>query len=103
MVDRDGAIRIAQSFVNDCKFYGLSFNTVLLFGSTVKGVTHEGSDIDLILVSDQFNDNVFEDLKLYAKINIKYPIIETHPMSTKAYNEHNPFVEEVKNESIRIC
>jgi len=103
MVNRDDAIKIAQSFVNDCKFNGLSFNTVLLFGSTVKGITHDGSDIDLIIVSDKFKDNVFEDLKLYAKINIKYLIIETHPMSTKAFNENNPFVEQVKNESIRIC
>lgn len=102
MVTRESAISTAKSFVNDCQAIGLTFNKVLLFGSAAKNTTHEWSDIDLLLISDQFSDNVFENLKLYSKINIKYPLIETHPYPTKYYYEGDDFINEISKESIEI-
>lgn len=102
MVNRESAISTAKSFVNDCQATGLTFNKVLLFGSAAKNTTHEWSDIDLLLISDQFSDNVFENLKLYSKINIKYPLIETHPYPTKYYYEGDDFINEISKESIEI-
>ncbi|RLD91197.1 MAG: hypothetical protein DRJ13_17595 [Bacteroidetes bacterium] len=37
----------------------------------LKSLTDEWSDIDLLLISDQFGDNIFDNLKLYSRINIK--------------------------------
>jgi predicted nucleotidyltransferase len=102
MVTRESAINIARSFVDDCQSSGLTFRKVLLFGSAAKNLSHEWSDIDLLLISDQFNDNVFENLKLYAKINIKYPAIETHPYPTKYYNEGDDFIKEISKDGIEI-
>ncbi|NJK85837.1 MAG: nucleotidyltransferase domain-containing protein [Bacteroidales bacterium] len=102
MVTRESAINIARLFINDCKLSGLSFHKVFLFGSAAKNTAHEWSDIDLLLISDQFTDNVFENLKLYAKINIKYPSIETHPYPTKYYFEGDDFIKEISKESIEI-
>ncbi len=102
MVTRENAISTARSFVNDCQSNGLIFHKVFLFGSVVKNTTHEWSDIDLLLISDQFSDNVFENLKLYSKINIKYPIIETHPYPTKYYYEGDDFIKEISKECIEI-
>jgi predicted nucleotidyltransferase len=102
MVTREIAINMAKSFINDCKSNGLTFYKVLLFGSTAKNKAHEWSDIDLLLISDQFGDNVFENLKLYSGINIKYPIIETHPYPTKYYIEGDDFINAVSKESIEI-
>ena len=102
MVTREVAINIAKSFVRDCKSNGLTFYKVFLFGSVAKGNMHEWSDIDLLLISDQFNDNIFDNLKLYSKINIKYPIIETHPYATNYYKEGDSFINEVIKESIEI-
>jgi predicted nucleotidyltransferase len=102
MVTREIAINTAKSFVRDCKSNGLTFYKVFLFGSVAKGNMHEWSDIDLLLVSDQFNDNVFDNLKLYSKINIKYPIIETHPYPTNYYMDGDSFINEVIKESIEI-
>lgn len=102
MVTREIAINTAKSFVRDCKSNGLTFYKVFLFGSVVKGNIHEWSDIDLLLISDQFNDNVFDNLKLYSKINIKYPIIETHPYPTDYYMDGDSFINEVLMESIEI-
>jgi predicted nucleotidyltransferase len=102
MVTREIAINTAKSFVRDCKSNGLTFYKVFLFGSVAKGNIHEWSDIDLLLISDQFNDNVFDNLKLYSKINIKYPIIETHPYPTNYYMAGDSFINEVIKESIEI-
>jgi predicted nucleotidyltransferase len=102
MVTRKTAVKTAQSFVNDCELNGLTFHKVLLFGSFAKNIGHEWSDIDLLLVSDQFGDNIFENLKLYSKINIKYPIIETHPYPTSYYKEGNDFINEISKQSIEI-
>ncbi len=102
MVTRETAIKTATSFVNDCQLNGLTFHKVLMFGSAAKDVTHRGSDIDLLLISDQFTDNIFDNLRLYSKVNIKYPIIETHPYPTKYYYEGNDFIAEISKESIEI-
>ncbi|MCK5134908.1 MAG: nucleotidyltransferase domain-containing protein [Bacteroidales bacterium] len=103
MVTRETAINIAKSFVNDCQLNGLTFHKVILFGSAAKGLTHEWSDIDLLLISDQFGDIIFDNLKLYSRINIKYPIVETHPYPTKYYNEGDAFIKEISKESIEIA
>ena len=103
MVTRETAIKIAKSFVSDCQLSGLTFHKVVLFGSAAKGLTHEWSDIDLLLISDQFGDNIFDNLKLYSKINIKYPIVETHPYPTKYYYEGDAFINEISKESIEIA
>lgn len=102
MVTSESAINTARSFVDECQSNGLIFHKVLLFGSAAKNKTHAGSDIDLLLISDQFSDNIFENLKLYSKINIKYPVIETHPYPTKYYYEGDDFIKEVSKESIEI-
>ncbi len=102
MVTRETAINTAKSFVKECKSNGLSFYKVLMFGSMAKGQAREWSDIDLLMVSDQFGENVFENLKLYSKINIKYPIIETHPYPTRFYKEGDDFINEITKDSIVI-
>lgn len=102
MVTKDAAINTAKSFVDECKLHGLTFYKVFLFGSVVKGKTHQWSDIDLLLVSDQFNDNVFDNLKLYSKVNIRYPMIETHPYPTSYFENGDSFIQEVLGESIEI-
>jgi predicted nucleotidyltransferase len=102
MVTREIAINTAKSFVGECKMAGLTFYKVIIFGSVAKGKLHEWSDVDLLLISDQFGDNVFENLKLYSKINIKYPIIETHPYPTNYYKSGDSFIDEVVKDSIEI-
>ena len=102
MVTRETAINTAKSFINDCQLNGLTFHKVILFGSAAKGLAHEWSDIDLLLISDQFGDNIFNNLKLYSRINIKYPIVETHPYPTKYYYEGDAFIKEISKDSIEI-
>lgn len=102
MVTRETALSTAKSFVKECILNGLSFHKVLLFGSAAKNTAHEWSDIDLLLISDEFGDNIFENLKLYSKINIKYPAIETHPYPTKSYYQGNEFINEISKDGIEV-
>jgi predicted nucleotidyltransferase len=102
MVTRESAIKTAKQFIIECESSGLTFHKVIIFGSVAKNMVHEWSDIDLLLISDQFGDNVFENLKLYSKINIRYPAIETHPYPTKYYYEGDDFIKEISKDSIEI-
>lgn len=102
MATRENAIKTASDFVKECRAKGLSFFKVFLFGSYAKDNAYEYSDIDLLLISDQFTDNIFENLKLFSKVNIKYPIIEAHPYPTSAYLSGNDFINEIEKESIVI-
>jgi predicted nucleotidyltransferase len=102
MLTKETAINIVKSFLSECNSNGLFFNKVYIFGSIAKGDIHEWSDIDLLLVSDKFSDNVFENLKLYSAINIKYPVIETHPYPLNYYYEGDSFIDEIMAGSIEI-
>lgn len=102
MAVREFAINTATNFINECRLNGLSFYKIFLFGSYAKGDADEHSDIDLMLISDQFTYNIFDNLKLYSKINIKYPIIETHPYPTSEYLNGNDFIKEIEKDSIVI-
>lgn len=102
MLDREFAINTSKNFISECRAIGLNFDKVLLFGSSVTGNVHEGSDIDLLLISKQFTDNPFTNLKLYSKVNIKYPLIETHCFSTNYYKQGNDFINEVEKNCVEI-
>jgi predicted nucleotidyltransferase len=102
VLTRENAIKTATLFIHECMEQGISFHKVLIFGSAASNVTHSWSDIDLLIISDQFGDNIFDNLKLYAKINKKYPLIETHPYPTEQYKQGNDFIMEIAKNSIDI-
>lgn len=102
MVTQQTALSTAKAFINDCKAIGLTFNKVLLFGSYAHGIPHEGSDIDLLLVSESFTDDVFANLKQYSRVNIKYPLIETHPYPLKQYMEGDEFISQIALGAVEI-
>ena len=58
--------------------------------------------MDLLLVSKKFTNNVFDNLKLYLKVNAKYPIVETHPYPTDYFVAGDAFIEGVLKASIEI-
>jgi predicted nucleotidyltransferase len=102
MVTKQGAIEMAQAFVRDCATAGMVFDKVLLFGSYAKGTAHKDSDIDLLLVSKRFTDDVLANLRLYSKINIQYPIIETHPISPNNLLQAEEFIKAISSEAVEI-
>jgi predicted nucleotidyltransferase len=102
MLNRRTAKKIIKDYIEDCKKRNIYFQKVILFGSMVSGMTHEYSDIDLALVSDQFIGNPIDDRHLLAPINIHYSEIEPHTFSTKDFEEGDPLIEEIKKTGIEI-
>jgi predicted nucleotidyltransferase len=102
MVTQQTAINTAHAFVQECKTIGVTFDKVMLFGSYARGTAHDGSDIDLLLVSKKFTDDIFANLKQYTKVNIRYPLIETHPYSFQQFTDGDEFIAHITKEGIEI-
>ena len=77
---------------------------IILFGSYAKGTENEDSDIDIAIISSDFNDIIEDGAKLIGltwKIDTR---IEPHPITTEGYqNVSNPFVREVVHRGIKVA
>ena len=100
----------SQSDINNLvnKFVDLVANefpikSVYLFGSYAKGEAREYSDIDLAVVSDNFEGSRFFDKEKLNKYILKTSIdLEIHPFRTVDFTEDNPFVKEIINTGLKI-
>jgi len=74
-----------------------------IFGSYAKGRQTEWSDIDVALVSDQFEGNRFYDHCKISPYLIRVDAsLEVHPFSPENFTKDNPFVEEIIETGIQI-
>ena len=84
------------------KYYKIE--AIILFCSYAKGTAHEDSDIDIAIISGDFNDIIEDGAKLIGltwKIDTR---IEPHPITTEAYKKiSNPFIREVVNTGIKVA
>jgi len=83
------------------KHYKIDY--VILFGSFAKGQQHADSDIDVAIVSPEFQ-NIYNDrlemMRLRRRLDIR---IEPHPINTTEFQTNaNPFIAEIKNTGIQI-
>lgn len=102
MVVRQNIIEKINKFKSELIESGLKIDKFILFGSYAKGNPHEWSDIDLLLVSPDFNNNLFENIDKYAHTNIKYPEIEIHPYSTENFQKKDLFLKEILKYGIPV-
>ena len=77
---------------------------IILFGSYAKGTENEDRDIDIAIISSDFNDIIEDGAKLIGltwKIDTR---IEPHPITTEDYQKvSNPFVREVVDTGIKVA
>ena len=77
---------------------------IILFGSYAKGTENEDSDIDIAIISSDFNDIIEDGAKLIGltwKIDTR---IEPHPITTEDYKKiSNPFIREVVDTGIKVA
>jgi len=102
MFTRETAISIVKEFIKNCEVENIHFNKAILFGSTLNNTTNEDSDIDLLLVSDQFSYNKLENAKLLARINKQFSDIEAHTYPTEYFLKGDPFINQVMQTGIVI-
>ena len=88
-----------KKYINDyvaaCNGVGVHFNKIILFGSYARNTPHEWSDIDLVLVSDDFIEMGWDDYGKIAPANIKFVDIEPHIFNTAYFEKGDPFIEEI--------
>ena len=105
MLTQKSAIDIVRSFAREVNDSGIALKRVILFGSYASGKQHKWSDIDVALVSDEFESFGVRDGKLFVDIHIRKPFYD---IQTKTYNtrdfdaDKNPFVEEILKTGIEI-
>lgn len=92
-----------QKYIEKISQY-YKIDAIILFGSYAKGTENEDSDIDIAIISSDFNDIIEDGAKLIGltwKIDTR---IEPHPITTKDYtNVSNPFVKEVIDTGIKVA
>ena len=102
---RSEIIELLKKYILLLNSEGVSVNKAFLFGSYSTDTATESSDIDVMLVSNKFDEN--DDLiigkiwKLTRKINTK---IEPFLIGNKKFNEDNssPLISMIKDKGIEI-
>ena len=96
-------IEIIKKFLLEASKDNVRISKAILFGSYAKGNYHEYSDIDLAVISEDFEGNSFYDGKKLTKAMLRTCIdIESHTYRPEEFNEDNPFVKEILRYGIQI-
>ena len=99
----DKIIELVKKFVERAMEDNIHITEAILFGSYAKGTNNEWSDIDIAVVSDDFEGIRLYDNKKIRNAKLKTSIdLETHPYRPEDFTPDNPFVNEILNFGIRI-
>ena len=92
-----------QKYIEKISQY-YKIEAIILFGSYAKGTENEDSDIDIAIISSDFNDIIEDGAKLIGltwKIDTR---IEPHLILSEDYKKvSNPFVREVVDTGIKVA
>ena len=102
-----------QSMLNDFilimqEHYGAALHSILLYGSYARGEAHEESDIDVLLVLDKKEVDIYEELtdiiSLTYDLDIEYSqALSVFPTSLVNWvNSYSFFTKQVKKDSIYL-
>jgi len=85
------------------KEHGFQIQDAILFGSHARGQANQWSDIDLALVSDEFEGVRFIDKNKIRKITISVSTdLEILPFNPRDFTPSNPLVKEILDTGVRI-
>jgi len=96
-------VSIAKRFTAELEKHNIHVQSVILFGSHASGRQYEWSDIDLAVVSNDFEGNPFSDRQKMAKaIWAVDTRVEPHPYRPEEFTEDDLFVQEILKTGIKI-
>ena len=93
-----------KDFVNLLK-PEITISSVYVFGSQAKGTAHEGSDIDIAIISPDFgNDRMENGVYLQRKLwDASYNYMDVVGYSPEYFeNENSPLVHEIKKHGVLV-
>ncbi len=95
--------RIISQYLASLKEHGFQIQDAILFGSYASGRANQWSDIDLALVSNEFEGIRFLDKDKIRKSTISVSTdLEVLPFNPRDFTPSNPLVKEILDTGIRI-
>jgi len=93
-MDKRPVFKIIDKFKDALKATGVKSDRIILFGSYANGNPHEGSDIDLVVVSPDFqNKGLWERIKMVSKaIRIVFEPIQAIPMTPEEWEKGDSMI-----------
>lgn len=97
-------MEIVQKYVEKiCENYKIY--AIILFGSYAKGTNDESSDIDIAIITDDFENDIIDEelnlMRLRRKIDTR---IEPHLIRIEDYkNATTPFIQEIIDTGIKVA
>ncbi len=102
MFKRTDAIKYAHDFLNTYKALPIKIDKAILFGSALTGKSDYNSDTDLALFSNNFTNNILQNLDLIAMIPIRFPELGIHTYPTTACKGNGMLLDEIKIRDWRL-
>jgi len=100
---------VEKKIIADVKYFieqlkdDFQISAVYLFGSFARKSMEEDSDIDVAIVSDNFDGFVISDNEMIlSKTKNINRMIEPHPFRTEDFTEDNPFVKEIISTGLKL-
>ena len=102
--EKNRAINKAKALIDLLKTNGINIYEAYVFGSAIKDMADEYSDIDIAIVSKDFSGIPYYDVKKVSKYRRAIDLrLEIHPFSLKDINVDPPlFFMNIKDKGIRI-
>ncbi len=103
-IDNRLIMEIIQKYVEKvCENYKV--HAIILFGSYAKGTNNESSDIDIAIITDDFENDIIDEelnlMRLRRKIDTR---IEPHLIRIQDYkNVETPFIQEIIDTGIKVA
>ena len=93
-MDKNDAVNIIHRYRNALEGLGVNVEKMILFGSYATGTYHEGSDIDLVVISKDFSGKGFWDrIHILAKaLRIVFEPIEATAMTPEEFESGDSMI-----------
>lgn len=95
--------RIISQYLALLKEHGFDIQDAILFGSYARGSAGQESDIDLALVSNEFEGIRFTDKNKIRQLTISTSLdLEVLPFNPRDFTPSDPLVREILDTGIRV-
>jgi predicted nucleotidyltransferase len=93
-MDKNDVIKIVHRYRATLEDLGIKVEKMILFGSYATGTYHEGSDIDLVVISQDFADKDFwQRIKVLARaLRIVFEPIEATAMTPEEFESGDSMI-----------
>ncbi len=85
-----------------CRKNGLVFSKVIFFGSVANGMSNDDSDIDVMLFSDEFSDNIIENKGILSPFLRDYYNLDIKTYPSYMFNKGGLLIDEVKKNGLEL-